>query len=102
MKTTTRKNLDIWDAPRLLGSSLIAEDRRYALAAYVHRYTKDHKPGWANERMSDGTAYPVQFASDSEWLAHTEFAVTKTGRLDHRCTSCISHPTWPDNPELRK
>lgn len=90
------------DAPSALGVELSASDQRYVLAAYVHRFTKDHKPNWANKPWKKGKAYPVQFASDSEWLANTRFVVTKCGALDRRVSQCVSRPTWPDNPELRR
>lgn len=85
-----------------LGSELSREDQRHVLAAYVHRYTGQHKPQWAHKSWKDGKAYPVQFASDSDWLAHTRFVVTKSGRLSHVASECYSRPTWPLNPELRK
>lgn len=85
-----------------LGTELSAADRAHVLRAYVHRFTRDHVPAWAREPRPDGTAYPVQFDSDSDWLANTRFAVTKAGRLDGRSRYCESRPTWPDNPELRK
>ncbi len=84
------------------GSQLTKEDQSYVLAAYVHRFTKEHKPQWACEPLPDGTAYPVQFANDQDWLWNTLFYVSaKTFRLDHRAGRCESTPTWPDNPELR-
>ena len=83
------------------GTALTAEDRHHVLAAYVHRYTRDHKPAWAHADR-DGIPYPVQFASDQDWLTNTLFAVRKNGRLDQRARSCLSSPTWPDNPELRR
>ena len=83
-----------------LGSELSAENRRAVLASYVHRFTKEHRPEWANR--ADCAQCPVQFASDAEWLANTRFAVTKSGALDKRVKDCESSPTWPDNPELRK
>ena len=85
----------------LLGSELSFNDRRTALAMFVHHFTAEHKPEWANRPRPDGTAYPVQFASDADWLAHTRFATTKTGKLDTRSAYCESSPTWPNNPELR-
>lgn len=85
-----------------LGNQLSAEDQRYVLAAYVHRFTGQHKPQWACKPMPNGTAYPVQFVDDADWLAHTYFEVTKSGKLDNRNKSCQSSPTWPNNPELRK
>lgn len=88
-------------SPAKLGKDLTAEEQTHALRAYVHRYTGDHRPAWANEPRPDGGAYPLQFASDAEWLAHTWFKVTATGRLDARAQQCQSDATWPNNPELR-
>jgi hypothetical protein len=92
----------IYEARTMLGSELSAADQKHVLAAYVYRFTRQRKPQWAREPMPNGNAYPVQFASDADWLAHTRFAVTKTGKLDGRFDECQSSPTWPDNPELRK
>lgn len=78
------------------GSNLHPSDRSYVLRAYVHRYTKEHKPTWAETGPGR-----VQFASDCEWLENTIFATKKNGRLDMRYHSCQSIPTWPDHPELR-
>lgn len=83
-----------------LGTELSQEDQRYVLSAYVYRYTRDHKPAWANAEWKDGKPYPVQFRSDAEWLANSRFAVLKDGRLDRSVRECHSHPTWPDNPEM--
>jgi len=87
------------------GADLSPETKRDALRTYVHRYTGDNSPMWAmGEVMKDGKPYPLQFGSDADWLANTEFPVTRSGRLtrygDHR-DSCFSRPTWPHNPELR-
>lgn len=70
-----------------------------ALSKYVHRYTMDHAPRWVRDAE---VSYPVQFASDQDWLANTSFHVTKEGYLDERYAYCESNPTWPNNPELRK
>jgi len=83
----------------LLGSELSEKEQQKALARFVHRYTKDHCPRWI---YTDGGKYPVQFASDKDWLQHTRFEVLADGRLDNRAKYCESNPTWPDNPELRK
>jgi len=71
-------------------------------ARYVHRFTREHKPAWAKQEWRDGKPYPLQFDSDADWLAHTEFPVTIKGELADRPTHCYSTPTWPDNPELRR
>ena len=85
-----------------LGIELHPDDRRHVLAAYVHRFTGEHRPAWAHKPWKDGKPYPVQFADDADWLAHTRFAVRGNGRLDRRVNRCESSPTWPNNPELRK
>jgi len=83
------------------GSELTQAEQRYLLSTYIYRYTRENKPHWASGPRPDGSAYPVQFASDSDWLANTYFAVTQSGALDMRIAGCYSRPTWPDNPELR-
>ena len=83
------------------GSDLSAAMQSEARRRWVHRYTRDHVPAWAQKPMPCGKAYPVQFDSDSDWLANTVFTITKTGRFSGRDKYCRSAPTWPDNPELR-
>ena len=78
------------------GTLLLEEDQRYALSAFVHRHTRDHTPAWAKQIWKNGRPYPVQFASDGDWLAHSYFQVTGQGRLDKRIKHCNSYPTWPD------
>lgn len=89
----------------LLGSELSPDQQRAALARFVHRYTGQHKPVWASnfwkEVNGEWLPYPLQFKDDADWLAHTRFVVTASGRLSNRATSCYSCPTWPNNPELR-
>lgn len=82
------------------GNALRREEQQHVLAAYVHRNTREHKPAWARA-LWQGKPYPVQFASDREWLERTLFVVRNDGRLDQRYRQCFSCPTWPDNPELR-
>lgn len=77
------------------GNELTPEEQKHVLAAYCHRSTPSTRNGRSGE-------YPLQFASDEEWLANTDFDVTTKGKLDKRRTGCVSYPTWPNNPELRK
>ena len=72
------------------------EDRRHVLAAYVHRYTKEHIPQWARQANHAGRGYRPQHATDLDWLANTLFTVRNDGRLDMRVHHCASTPTWPD------
>lgn len=83
------------------GSDLSHHVQEQCKRQFVHRYTGDHKPGWADKSWKDGRAYPLQFENDADWLNHTWFAVTLLGTLDRRVTACHSQPTWPQNPELR-
>jgi hypothetical protein len=85
----------------VLGAMLCEADQKHVLAAYVHRFTGEHRPAWANKPMPDGQAYPVQFKDDLDWLAHSYFAIRKNGRLNMLVKHCESYPTWPNNPELR-
>jgi hypothetical protein len=85
------------------GNELTLEEQQIVLSQYVHRFTRDHRPAWSTKlRASNNKPYPVQFASDLEWLANTEFAINSNGSLKRTAQQCFSHPTWPDNPELLK
>lgn len=86
----------------LKGSQLRIEVQNEAKRRFTHRFTAEHKPAWANKPMPNGNAYPVQFASDADWLENTTFVVNKDGTLSKKSRSCNSVPTWPNNPELRK
>ena len=83
------------------GDTLRASVQADCLLRFVHRFTREHVPGWAQKPRPDGTPYPVQFDSDRDWLAHTWLVIKKDGTLDERVEHCQSSPTWPDNPELR-
>lgn len=85
----------------IFGTELTPADQAEALRRYVYRFTGDHRPDWADNQRNNGKPYPLQFASDSDWLAHTRFPVTKMLRLTAH-GACESNPTWPNNPELRK
>lgn len=82
-------------ANAVYGTELNANDQAYVLNAYIHRYTAEHKPDWANTLKPDGTPYKPQFASDADWLANTKFYVRKDDRLSNAFSYCESHPTWP-------
>jgi hypothetical protein len=86
----------------ILGTDLPYALQQQAKRLYVHRFTGDHKPYWANHTTLMGKPYPVQFADDADWLANTHFEVTKKGACSRRVVHCQSNPTWPNNPELRR
>ncbi len=81
----------------VLGTELCATDQRRVLASYINRFTIEHRPAWVarTPNRPDGKAYMPQFASDQDWLAHTEFRIRNDGRLDERANFCHSTPTWP-------
>jgi hypothetical protein len=78
-----------------LSPALQAEAKR----RYPHRYTLEHAPAWARSLRPCGRPYPVQFRDDSDWLANTEFPVTKAGALAKRPAHCRSAPTWPNGKD---
>ena len=84
------------------GNHLSPWARLEAQRLFVHRFTGDHKPAWANEPWEDGKAYPLQFKDDADWLANTLFAINKNGTLSKRARFCQSSPTWPNDPGLRR
>ena len=79
------------------GNNLCTEDQKYVLSAYCHRFTKEHKPAWANTPRENGQPYRPQYKTDAEWLASTTFRVKANGRVDRHARYCESNnPTWPD------
>lgn len=84
--------------PTVIGTALRPDQQRCVLAAYVHRFTREHVPNWAREPRPNGQPYRVQFDSDQDWLAHTVFSVTKNGGLA-KGAACSSSPTWPEERE---
>ena len=83
------------------GNQLTPSVRLQAQRLFVYRFTGDHKPAWATLPRPDGTAYPLQFKDDADWLANTRFGVKKDGTLSKRVRYCESRPTWPNDPGLR-
>jgi len=79
-----------------LGSQLHPKVQKDVKRRFVHRFTKDHKPEWANRARPDGKPYKPQFASDQDWLNNTSFHIKSDGTLDNRYKYCCSNPTWPE------
>jgi hypothetical protein len=79
----------------LRGDKLSAQEQQQVLRTYVHRFTQEHRPQWA---LRSGNVHDrPHYASDDEWLANTDFAVTTKGKLDRRVRHCMSHDaTWPE------
>jgi hypothetical protein len=81
------------------GLTLSPALQREALTRYVHRFTGEHAPAWARSPRPCGRPYPVQFRDDRDWLANTDFPVTKAGELSAWPGDCRSRPTWPHGQE---
>lgn len=60
-----------------LGSDLTPLEKKIVLARFVHRFTAENPPA--------GKSW-----SDADWLEHTEFVVTKSGKLDRRARQCFT------------
>jgi hypothetical protein len=86
---------------KIIGSNLAVSVQQECLRRFVNRFTGDHRPSWIKTPRPNGKSYPLHFASDVDWLAHTVFNVKADGTLNERFHHCESSPTWPDNPELR-
>ena len=81
------------------GAALPVHLQREVLRRYVHRFTRDHVPAWTRDTRPNGKPYRVQFASDADWLANTDFPVTKAGAIADLPAHCNSRPTWPEGRE---
>jgi hypothetical protein len=80
----------------IIGSHLSPAQQNKARSIFVNRFTRQHRPNWAQKPRDDGQPYKPHFKDDADWLANTEFAVNKDGTLDQRVGHCSSNPTWPD------
>lgn len=83
---------------RALGVTFSRADQALILDRFVNRYTGDHTPAWAQVPDQGGIPWPLQFASDQDWLEHTSFAISMAGKLDQRIKRCWEKPTWPGDP----
>ena len=73
-----------------------------AKRTYVHRYTMEHKPTWANGEVAGGRwHYAPQFQSDREWYELSRFNAEciAPSRRPHMETG---KPTWPLGERLAK
>jgi hypothetical protein len=79
------------------GAQMSKKLQEAAKTRFVHRFTAEHVPAWynGNAHSAGGKMYP-HFASDADWLANTEFCLTKDGRrFNEAMKYCRSSPTWP-------
>ena len=66
---------------------------------YVHRFTMDYVPEWAQRARPDGKYYAPQYRSDEEWYANTQFPPHPLCYMG----DCHSNSqTWPLGEALTK
>jgi len=71
------------------GEELTETQKKEVLARYVHRFTGEHKPYWANKPMPNGDSYKPTHETDLEWIHDHSFAVKSDGSFDQRVNSCM-------------
>lgn len=72
-----------------------------ACAQYIHRFTMEHVPAWAQKPHIAGEGlhagksmfYAPQFRTDAEWYANTKFHGESELATDTTCYT--SGQTWP-------
>jgi hypothetical protein len=63
-----------------------------AKTRYIHRFTMEHVPVWAERPGPDGKYHAPEYQSDAEWYDNTMFP-PHTPFLDQECHS--TGRTWP-------
>jgi hypothetical protein len=67
-----------------------------AVRRYVHRFTMEHTPAWAQQQAPNGSYYAPQFRTDREWYENTKFPPDNPFANGPQDTSCYtSGQTWP-------
>ncbi|WP_353645734.1 hypothetical protein [Mesorhizobium sp. WSM2239] len=75
-----------------------------AKAQFVHRFTMDHVPAWAQQPAPNGQFYAPQFRSDREWYDKAKFhGESELATRNYCFSSGQSWPlgTWLDAPFRR-
>lgn len=65
-----------------------------ACARYVHRYTMEHVPAWAQKRAENGLFYAPQYRNDAEWYERTLF-YGEPGHYGTKNECCSAGQSWP-------
>lgn len=63
------------------GARLTSAQKRAVLAAFVHRFTGEHRPAWSLQKMPNGGSYAPTHATDTEWVNDHAFYITAQGAL---------------------
>jgi len=83
------------------GSTLAPDQQQLAKSMFGDRYTGSNIPWRATVANRLNQFIPLEFKSDREWLANTEFMIKSSGALDLRCRACWSTPTFPNGQDWR-
>lgn len=67
----------------ILGRNLNPKQRERVLAAYLHRFTGEHRPHWVNRTPTapNGEPYGPTHATDAEYVDTYAFKFTNKGAL---------------------
>ena len=72
-----------------------------AKAKFVHRYTMEHKPKWAEDPFTNGLFPAPQFHSDKEWYDNTLFhGESQIEGLTTKSSCYTTGQTWPLGTKL--
>ena len=71
------------------GNRLQFDDREHVLNAYIYRGTVENAKAHPDCVKRAGSRLPL--ITDEQWLAISEWPVTKAGRIDKRAKSCHTH-----------
>ncbi len=83
----------------LRGNQLKPSAQANALAAFIYRCTVENNGRNAAAVRATGSKLPL--ITDEQWLAITEFEVTKSGDLDKRADHCWTHhQEIPEHKEI--
>ena len=72
-------------AKLIKGENLTTEQKKEVKAAFINRFTSEHRPAWANR--SDCLSFPTH-GTDEEWIIDHAFYMTKGGKLDKNHRHC--------------
>jgi hypothetical protein len=83
------------DEELIHGKKLNSGQHKKVLDAFVHRYTGEHKPYWANKPMPNGEKYKPTHATDKEWVHDHAFHFNKgtnnlSGNHNHAEDGCMA------------
>ena len=72
------------------GKHLTKGQREIVKLNYIYRFTGEHRPTWASEKMPNGQSYNPEFKTDNEWIDSKAFNFIADGsRLNRSIKHCV-------------